>query len=180
MFLHSYFYPIHRASGRDGWETALLCSFGFGVLLGSLLAVPFSDPGGRKMALALLLSPRSAGVRVLWLILPLLAGSLLSLLRSRLPLLALPLALGIPMGYAVFFLLRFLGEGAVRAVLLLLAPNLAALPGLFWFLSRRGREAQGFLAQDLVLASAMCLIPGLAAESLLAPRLAALVDTIFM
>lgn len=180
MFLHSYFYPIHRASDHEGWETALLCSFGFGVLLGSLLAIPFSDPGGRGLALALLSSPRTAGVRVLWLILPLLAGSLLSVLRSRLPLLALPLALGIPMGYTVFFLFRFLGEAGLRGVLLLLAPNLAALPGLFWFLSRRGKEGVGTLAQDLVLASAMCLIPGLAVESLLAPVLAALADTIFM
>lgn len=175
--MHSYFYPFHRSPGQESWETALLCSFGFGVLLGSFLAVPFSDPGGRKLALALLSSPRSAGVRVLWLILPLLAGSLLSLPRSRL-LLVLPLALGIPMGYTVFFLFRFLKEEALRAVLLLLAPSLAALPGLFWFLARRLREGPETLAQDLVLASAMCLIPGLAAESLLAPLLAALVDTI--
>ena len=176
--MHSYFYPFHRTPDHEGWETALLCSFGFGVLLGCFLAVPFSDPGGRELALALLSSPRSAGVRVLWLILPLLAGFLLSLLRSKLPLLSLPLVLGIPMGYTVFFLLRFLGGGAFRGVLLVLAPSLAALPGLFWFLARRGREVPGTLVQDLVLASAMCLIPGLAAESALAPLLERLTDTI--
>ena len=180
MFLHSYFYPFHRIPGDDTWETALLCSFSFGVLLGSFLAAPFTDPGGRELALTLLSSPRSAGLCVLWLILPLGAGSLLSLLRSPLPMLALPLAMGIPFGYCVFFLLRFLGQDGFRGVLLVLGPSLAALPGLFWFLSGRLRRGPDALVQDLTLACAMCLVPGLGAESLLAPFLRQLADTISM
>lgn len=180
MVLHSYFYPFHRTSGDDAWETALLCSFSFGVLLGSILAFPFTDSGGYELALALLSSPRSAGIRVLWLILPLFAGCLCSLLRSPWPMLALSLALGVPLGYTAFFLFRFLGGEGFRGVLLALGPSLAALPGLFWFLGRRLREGAQALAQDLVLACAMCLIPGLAVESLLAPLLTELQNTISM
>ena len=180
MFLHSYFYPIHRFPGEGRRETALLCFFTSGVLLGSLLAAPFSDPGGCKLALALLSSPRSAGGCVLLLILPLLAGSLLLLLRSPLPALALLLVLGIPLGYTVFFFLRFLGERGSEAALLLLGPNLAALPGLFWFLSRGPYERTTNLLPDLTLACALCLVPGLAAESVLAPLLRQLANTITM
>ena len=180
MVLHSYFYPFHRTPGNDSWETALLCSYSFGVLLGSFLAFPFTDSGGYELALALLSSPRSAGVRVLWLILPLLAGCLFSLLRSPLPMLGLLLALGVPLGYTGFFLFRFLGEDGLRGVLLALGPSLAALPGLFWFLARRLREGTHGLVQDLILACAMCLIPALAIESVLAPLLAELQNTISM
>lgn len=180
MFLHSYFYPLHRTSGPAGRDAALLCSFSFGVVLGSVLAFPFSDPGGRRLALALLSSPRSAGVCVLWSILPLLAGSLLSLLRPQLPLLVLPLAVGCPLGYTAFFLFRFLGEDGLRGALAMLGPSLAALPGLFWFLDRRLRQKTESLLSDPILAAAMCLIPALAAGALGAAQLAELRNTISM
>lgn len=178
MFMHSYFYSIHSDPRGDHADTALLLSFVAGVLFGSFLAAPFSDLGGREIALALLSSPRSTGICVLWLILPLAAGVFLSLLHSRIPLLALPLLLGLPFGYCVFFLLRFLGAEGLRAALLLLGASVAAFPGLFWFLSRQLRGESDSLLQDLTLAAAMCLVPGLVAESVLSPLLREFVYTI--
>lgn len=167
--MHSYFYlnDSERLTCRS--DAALLCSFSFGVFVGAIFAAPFSDLGGRELAITLLSSPRSAGVGVLWLILPLLAGVLCSFLQSSLPLLGLSMVLGIPFGYTVFFLQRFLGEMGLRAAVLLLAPNVAAFPGLFWFFSRLLRRAWDSLLQDFILATALCLIPALAVESTLAP-----------
>lgn len=180
MFMHSYFYPIHEYRQDDRSDMALLISFASGVIFGCFLAAPFSNLGGREMALSLLLSPRSTGVCVLWLILPLLAGVLLSMTRTRALMLALSLLVGVPFGYCVFFLLRFLGEEGLRAALLLLGANVAVLPGFFWFLSRQLREESNSLMQDLTLAAAMCLVPGLVVESVLAPMLRELANAISM
>lgn len=178
MFMHSYFYPIHSAPRNRSGDTVFLISFCFGVLFGCFLAAPFSDLVGREMALALLSSTRSAGECVLWLILPLLAGVLLSFFESRGLLLALPGLLGVPFGYCVFFLLRFLGQDGLRAAILLLGANVAALPGLFWFLSRQFWGESDSRLQDLTLAAAMCLVPGLLVESALTPMLLEFVQTI--
>lgn len=169
--MHSYFYLDTSERQDCRADAALLFSFSFGVLVGAFLAAPFSDLGGREMAITLLSSPRSAGTSVLWLILPLLAGVLCAFLQSSLPLLGLSMVLGIPFGYTVFFLQRFLGEMGLRAALMLLAPNAVAFPGLFWFFSRILRKNWDSLLQDVILASALCLIPALAVESILAPFL---------
>lgn len=171
MFMHSYFYPTTKKRPTDGADTALLLTFSGGVFLGCLLAAPFSDLVGRELALSLLSSARSTVTLVLWLILPLLAAALFSLLGSRRLLLAFPAVMGFPFGYTVFFLLRFLGAEGLRAALLLLGGNAVAFPGVFWFLSRRLQSENESISQDLILAAAACLSLGLAVESILVPFL---------
>lgn len=178
--MHSYFYPTNHGHDRLGSEYTLLFSYAAGVFLGSVLAVPFTDPSGRELCLSLLSSERSAGICVLWLTLPLIACILFSQLSSRLPLALLPAALGIPFGYCVFLMLRFLGAEGMKGSILLLGASAAAYPGLFWLLARCLRDESHTPVQDLVTACVMCLVPGLAVESLFAPVLREFVNAISM
>lgn len=168
MFMHSFFGPLDQSQPVVEKDATLLLSFSAGVLLGCLVAAPFSDLVGREISLSLLSSSRSAGACVLWLILPLLAGALFSLSGFRPVLAGFPIVLGFPFGYTVFFLLRFLGPQGLKASLLLLGANALTLPVVFWFLARRLQAEDNSLLQDLLFALALCLSVGLLAESVLA------------